>query len=46
MKYLYKGMAAMAAPHGDEVNASVLLGWHEKVRSAALELLTLTLDLT
>lgn len=31
MKYLYKGMA-MQNDSSVEVNSSVLLGWHEKVR--------------
>lgn len=30
MKYLYKGMAM---PGWGDVSGSVLLGWHEKVRS-------------
>ena len=30
MKYLYKGMAL---PGWGDVSGSVLLGWHEKVRS-------------
>ncbi|KAI0311517.1 arp2/3 complex subunit [Amylostereum chailletii] len=32
MKYLYKGMAM---PSGSDVNASVLLGWHEKLTEVA-----------
>lgn len=33
MKYLYKGMAL---PGWGDVSGSVLLGWHEKVRSMLL----------
>lgn len=33
MKYLYKGMAM---PGGGDINWSILLGWHEKVRSGPL----------
>lgn len=32
MKYLYKGMAM---PGWGDVSGSVLLGWHEKVRSVS-----------
>ncbi|EJT97198.1 arp2/3 complex 16 kda subunit [Dacryopinax primogenitus] len=31
MKYLYKGMASL----GEEVNGSVLLGWHERLTEVA-----------